>query len=532
MKRILAVVMAAIMVLTMAACKDNAANQPQGGNSGAQLGATSINVAYNAADVFNPYTAATSLNRNLSSLIYDPLFKVDSSFNTVNVLAAAYTNTDDACMVMIKPAYFSDGSAVTANDVVYSFNLAKESNEAYKAQLEPVVSAEARDASTVIFKFSKKDQYGVNLLNFPIIKIGSDQLKNEDNVFLPPIGCGRYIINSEQTALLANASWHAGNVNIPLINLINAPDEESLAHSVEIGAIDYYYTDLSDCNIIRMSGNRVNVNLNNLVFLGFNLNSSYFSNAYIRHAISSAINRTQICEEGYYNNALPATGLFHPAWSVSAGAQTIENASNIKIAIENLDEIGYNRKDEEGYCLNSFGNRVEFTLLVNKENSFRVNAANLIASQLRLIGIKINVNAVPYERYVQLLENKSFDLYIAEVNIPQNMDISQLVVGGGSVAYGIPKKSNAKKDAEKPEKSENSEQTDNQDNAPALEGVISMFYEGTGNIPDIAATAISEMPIIPICYRTGVLFCSDKIDVNNSACADDIFFSIENINIK
>ena len=62
--------------------------------------------------------------------------------------------------------------------------------------------------------------------------------------------------------------------------------------------------------------------------------------------------------------------------------------------------------------------------------------------------------------------------------------------------------------------------------------VITSYYSGVGNIPDIAVAAISEMPIVPVCYRTGVLFTSDKISVNNSASADDIFFGFEKLTFK
>ena len=112
------------------------------------------------------------------------------------------------------------------------------------------------------------------------------------------------------------------------------------------------------------------------------------------------------------------------------------------------------------------------------------------------------------------------------VNITINMDISPVVTAGGSVAYGI--KSTKTEQSKKDETA----QPEPTPESAALESVISQYFDGTGNIPEIAAAAISEMPVIPICYRTGVLFCSNKIEVNNSACADDIFFNIENIKLK
>ena len=57
------------------------------------------------------------------------------------------------------------------------------------------------------------------------------------------------------------------------IRLINAPDSEAVGHYVEIGAADMYYSDISDGNILRMSGKKVNINLNHLIYIGVNLSN-------------------------------------------------------------------------------------------------------------------------------------------------------------------------------------------------------------------------------------------------------------------
>lgn len=516
LKKFIAVFSAILLMLCATACNaDLPGGDIQNEENQAQGKYNIVNLAYNSADTFNPYTAKTDLNKNLCSLIFDSLVKIDSDFNIKNVLADSIETSQNICSVKIKNAYFSDGSSVTAEDVVYSFNTAKSTNEEYAAILAGIISSEAIDSQTVIFTANKSDPNISALLTFPVIKAGTDKLKNEDNVYLPPIGCGRYILNSENNGLWANVNWYGGNVNINEINLINTPDKESLAHFVEIGAIDYYYTDLSDCNIIRMSGERVNITLNNLVYIGVNMNYDYLNNLYLRHAISAALNRNTVCERGYYNNAIPATGIFNPKWQQASNLQTIENTDNQKTAIENLEKIGYNNKGDNGYVKNSEGNFLTLSLLVNSENSFRVNTANIIAEQLKAVGIKVNVNAVSYAEYTERLNSGNFELYLAEVKITDNMDISPLVIANGSVAYGI-----VKSDL----------QTDTV--TSALENTVNLYYNAMGSINDIAVTAISEMPIIPVCYRTGVLFCSDRLSPNYQASACDIFFGFENINLK
>lgn len=498
-----------LLLLFCTACNSGTTAGKREGNQ-SKLPTGSINVPYCANDYFNPFLVQTNVNRWLASLIYEPLFLIDDANNAINLLAKDYTVSGKTCTVNLKKASFTDGSPLTANDVTYSFNLAKNSSARYAAQLISVLSATVTDSDTIAFECSKQDNFMQNLLTFPIIKSGSDKLADSNNAYKPPIGTGRFYINDDMKSLSANLNWHKGSIAIATVKLVNTPDKEALSHSVEVGAVDMYYTDLSDCNILRMSGSRMNVSLNNLVYLGVNLNSSYLSNEYLRHAISSAINRNAICEEAFYTNAVSATGVFNPYWQPVEKIQTIQPVSKNEIAIENIDKIGYNNKDAQGYYLNDRGNRISLRLLVNNENAFRVASAKLIVKQLAAVGIEVIVEGVSYQKYVSRLQSKSFDLYLAEVNILDNMDMTELLCFGGSAAYGI---------------TENTNQN-------SLQSIIYGYYNGVNTINDIAASAISEMPIIPICYKTGVLFYSDKVDNFTNAYKNDIYYSVDKINLK
>ena len=90
-----------------------------------------ITLLYSASDTFDPYTATTDSNRQLCKLIYEPLLKLDDEFNAVYCLAERVELEGRLCTVTLKNRSFSDGSRLTADDVVYSFNLAKKSATEY-----------------------------------------------------------------------------------------------------------------------------------------------------------------------------------------------------------------------------------------------------------------------------------------------------------------------------------------------------------------------------------------------------------------
>ncbi len=496
-----------------------------------------IQLLYSYSDTFNPYTAGTDLNRELCSLLYDPLVRVDNEFNQVMCLAEQVTLEGTDCTVRIKSVTFSDGSAVTAEDVIYSYNAAKNSANEFAHRFYGVASVLAESISVVKFRLNRRDPYFVSLLDFPIIKSGSDKTTSTDGVAAVPIGCGRYTVNSERTALSVNKGYYRYDASLRDIELINAPDGDAVSHYVEVGASDVYYSSLSGGDIVRMSGKKTDINLNNLVYIGINNDYSGLKNKYMRYAISSALDRGSICNQAYYNNAVAATGFFSPAFKDTSARQTLEKNTNLEITIENLNKIGYNRLNSSGYRVNSSGNHPSFTLLVNSDNASRLAAAELISQQLRAAGIELRVISQPFEQYKASLEGGAFQLYLGEIKLQNNMDISPLVIEGGSAAYGVSKKK--PEDSETADKTlENSEEqgTDNSEPEPAIaisySDMLSRFYAGDEGITigDIAGSLLTEMPQIPVCYRLGLVFYDGK-DVNcENACEGDIYFAMRVIN--
>lgn len=490
-----------------------------------------MTILYSAGDTFNPYTAKTSINKQFMTLLYDSLIKLDNNFEPVYSLAQSVVTKGKKCTVKIKNAVFSDGSAVTAEDVVYSCNLALKAKNGYTSKLYEVKSVKAAGAKTIEFTLSKSDRYFINLLDFPIIKRGSDKKTDSDGVVQPPIGSGRYIVGKDKQSLVVNPKSSGKNGSIKTIKLINAPDSESVAHYAQIGAADMYYSDISDGNILRISGTKCDINLNNLVYIGVNKNYGALKQTAIRQAISTGINRTKICRDFYYNNAIPANGFFNPVWEAVNSVQNIQNTENREITVEKLKEIGYNRLDSRGMRFNSAGKMLNFTMLVNSENRIRVAAAKSIAEQLLQYGIKVTVVEKKYADYKMALKEGNFQLFLGEVKLTANMDISSLVLKGGSVAFGLEKETDSKdktKDSEDKSnlKSSNTRKKDKYV-VTGAQKVINGFYSGKNTVADIAMVLQDEMPFIPVCYRTGVLFCNDNIENITRSSESDVYFSIE-----
>lgn len=517
MRKALCLLVSLILCFLLVACNgaDTGVSDNKTANT-AEIGNEQISLLYSASDCFNPYTAKTKSNRELSKLLYDPLIKCDNQFNPQFFLASGAVLEGKTCTVTLKSAYFTDGTAVTAEDIIYSYNLAKRSETAYGASLYEVQSISG-SGNTVIFNLSVIDPYFLNLLDFPIIKTSSDGNKNSDGVEIAPVGCGRYTVSEDGSSLLRNGNYYGNMGDIATINLIDAPDENSVSHYVEVGAADIYYADQSSPDVARMSGKRADVNTNNFVYIGINGAYAPLKSNLLRYALSAAIDREEICHSAYFDNAVPANGFFNPAINETSAIQSLKSKADLQITVENLEKIGYNRLDN-GYYVNSSGKRLSLTLLVNSDNQSRLTAANLIKKECKEAGIEINIIPRSYGDYVSMLSSGNFQLYLGEVKVLRNMDLKGLTVSGGSAAYGV---SPAVID----------ESTGAEVKSPCEE-IISRYHSGECSLSDVAGVLITEMPQIPVCYRKGMLFYTARIKNSAEPSASDIFYGFENYKLK
>ena len=123
------------------------------------------------------------------------------------------------------------------------------------------------------------------------------------------------------------------------------------------------------------------------------------------------------------------------------------------------------------------------TLLVNSENTARAAAAERIAGQLRSTGLKITLEKPAFEDYTLALEQGKFDLYLGEVVLSADFDLSSLLLPDAQLNY--------------------SHWSDT-----AVAPLLSMYRASQGTQRSINARMLyshlaQELPITPICFKNG-----------------------------
>ena len=523
---------ASILLIFVTGCKtkEQENHSQNNDNSINSTLSTKINLIYSSKDTLNPYTCVTAQNKVVTQLMFDSLVVLKNNYKTEYNIAENITYNNKVCSIELLSVAFSDGTPLTAADVVFSFEAAKKSQN-YSSSLQYAVSAEAIGTKTVSITLSRDDPYFINLLTFPIIKSGSDTLTDSDNRILPPIGSGKYVFSVDEKKLVINSKYHGSISKIDTITLTDCPDEESVNQTLSTGAVDFYFTDLANNIIPKMNGTAVDVTQSRIVFLGINPKSSRLNSSYFRQAVSAALNRTEICATAYYSKAEPAKGPFPSSWEDVANLQATDTKQNLETVHSNIVLAGFSTKNEDGFYLLKNKEPITLTLLVSSDNLYRYSAANIIKKNLESAGIKINLVAVNNQTFNTELSAERYDLYIGEINIHNNLDLGGLVKLNSansllnSTVATTPSSDTAKTTSTSLENVVSGDAAQNLTTADIYNG----FYNGTYTVKDLASAFLAELPVIPVCFRSGLVIYSEKLGTGISPVISDLFYNIENI---
>ncbi len=153
----------------------------------------------------NPLLASSDIDKDLSSLVYSGLLKLNSSGELVPDLAQDYHISEDALtytFVLRDNAYFQDGTKVTADDVVFTVEKAQEDSlKSPRAANWAGVKVEKINDNTV--SFTLKQAYSPFIQNTTLGILPKHIWKNASIEELPfseyntkPIGSGPYKVSS------------------------------------------------------------------------------------------------------------------------------------------------------------------------------------------------------------------------------------------------------------------------------------------------------------------------------------------------
>jgi peptide/nickel transport system substrate-binding protein len=116
---------------------------------------------------------------------------------------------------------------------------------------------------------------------------------------------------------------------------------------------------------------------------------AWFRSTSFRRAISSAINRADLCRVAFNSRATPAVGPISPTNKFWFNARLRPTTFDQQDALKRLEQDGFRLKDK--VLRDRGGHEVEFSIVTNAGNKYRERMATMIQQDLANIGIKVNV---------------------------------------------------------------------------------------------------------------------------------------------
>ena len=544
-KQIVALLVCICILMVAASCNTGEPAPSEGlvttQQTGSQpLGTGTLSLAFSASDSLNPYTAVTKVNKQLTALLFDPLVKLDEQINPVLCLAKSAVVEGNKCIVTLNDAQFSDGTTVTADDVVYSLNLAQEAETTiFPQQLANIASCGAASSTVVEFTMRTEDPNVIRLLDFPIIKTNSEDRQNADKKALPPIGCGRYVYQDDHGSysLIPNENYF-GVAPENNVQLVNVPDTAAWQYALKSGEADICYSGIDLDDVPSMRGGVSRVAQTDFVFLGLNENVAQVSDIYIKKAIFYLLNRKEICDSAYYSYATPATSPFTEQLDFAADtAQEVSEAGDLQAAQQQLELAGYTAGDSDGLYRSDDG-ILQLTLLYNTDNANHVLAATLLQEQFETGGIQLELDGKSGTEYAALVAGGQYMLYLGEIKLNKNFDLTNMLGEAMHMPVTTQNPENTTTQASTGVTGNTTPATTQPvaTTAPQPKVDTAALYQsyltGQTTIETFMEGFYADIPFIPVCHRLGVLHYSEKVTPAATASVSDAYYNITTLSVS
>lgn len=368
----------------------------------------------------------------LTSKLFDGLVDVDLEGKVRPALAMQWSWSDDGRelhMRLREGVRWHDGKPFTSVDVVFSLHVWQTYNARGRivfANVEQVLTPSPLDVTFVLSQPSPILLKGLVSFNAPVIPAhlyppGRDPLTSPYNA--APVGTGPFRFSrwerGSYVELLKNDDyWVPGQPSVERLFLRTLPDPAAAAAALEAGSLNVStYVPLS--NIARLKtrpqlqviddprGTQYQMGV---VALEFNLDLPMFRDVRVRQAIAHCIDREFIVRNLYYGFASETHSPIPPEQREWHEPDTVRYGFDLARAEELLEQAGLPR--------DVTGIRLRFRTAPAASNPTHLQIAQLIRSNLALIGVHMEIQALDFGQFVnQVYTRRQFDtaLYHATV---------------------------------------------------------------------------------------------------------------------
>ena len=349
---------------------------------------------------------------------------------------------------------WSDGAPVTAKDILFTLQY-DQANGSANFEAQTGEDGKVTEAKYTGYTLSD-DKMSISLtLASPNVR----ELSNMTSFRVMPkhvyegkdtvteaegrITCGPYVLESFNkeagTITFAVNEYYPQKPNVEKIVYQLFGNEDTMYLALQQGDIDMvwaYSTGVAGTyqDVLSTDTNVSLVNVaaaNAPAVLAFNNAKGMFSDENLRRAVSYALNYEEF--KTYFGSAyaeIPNRG-FVPSTTVGY-TDTEKLTTDTAKADEYMRAAGYTEKNADGFYVNADGAAAAFTLTVNAAKETHVGYAEMIKTQLEAFGIQVNLDAVDKDAYNAKTSNK-----FSENNITMEAAIYGYTAAGMGMGNGL-----------------------------------------------------------------------------------------------
>ena len=363
------------------------------------------------------FDATESSHGDMTRVFFSTLFQRNKDLGMENDLAESYEISEDRLTWTVKikeGVKFTDGEILTAEDVVYTYEVAKDSGS--DIDLTMLDSVSQKDDYTVEFKLKNPQSTFIEKL----ARVGIVPKHAHDSNFADnPIGSGPYKFvqwdKGQQVIAEANEYYYGEKPSIEKLTMVFMDDDAAYA-AVKAGEVDiasipgsFAKEEIEDKKLIELDS----IETYGVAYAmekpgkttaeGYPIGNAVTSDEAIRKAITYAIDREELVEgilEGYGKPS--TTGLEQMPWSNEETIINPEDDGKIEESKKMLEEAGWKDTNNDG-TIDKDGVEAEFDLLY-VDGKYRQELGLAYVELAKQLGIKVN------------LENRTWDTIIPDIH--------------------------------------------------------------------------------------------------------------------
>ncbi len=400
-----------------------------------QIGGTLVFGVNGDVDSFNEFVKTSQLADQIDDfMLFMSLVRYDDKLSYAPYLARSWELAPDGSSVIFHlraDVRWHDGVPVRAEDVLYTYRTALLDAVAYpqRAYFRTVRGAEALDSLTVRFDFV--GPHAEPLDPFTQWSVMPEHLLGEvppgQLASTPfnraPVGCGPFKLESwkpsQSISFVANPDFPAELGGRPYLDRVVfrvLPEQTTLLTELRSGTVDLLRAlPPQEAAAVEADPNLELITYADRSFnyIAWNTRDPLFADPLVRQALSLAVDRDQLVKAllyGYGTNAVSNVLPEVAPWAVDPDLAPLPYAPDSARAL--LARAGWADTDGDG-VLDKAGRPFRFTLKTNKGNDLRADAAVIIQSDLKKVGVEMVPRLVEWAVFLNEINSKQFQAYLS-----------------------------------------------------------------------------------------------------------------------